>query len=107
MLALGAIGAMLPVIPTTIFLILAAWCFGRSFPALEAWMLAHPRFGPVVSAWRAHGAVPRRAKWMASGGMALGYVLFWLGVQPRPLAAVLVAGVMVGGAIYVISRPEP
>jgi uncharacterized membrane protein YbaN (DUF454 family) len=61
MVALGFIGAFVPVMPTTIFLILASWCFARSSPRLEAWLLAHPHFGPTLSAWNATGAVPRAA----------------------------------------------
>ena len=68
MLALGIVGAFLPVMPTTIFLIVAAWCFGRSSPRLEAWMLDHPRFGLALRQWREEGAVPLRAKLMAVFG---------------------------------------
>ena len=46
MLMLGALGAVLPLLPTTPFLLAAAACFSRSFPGLEAWLLDHPRFGP-------------------------------------------------------------
>ncbi|TKT76340.1 YbaN family protein [Aquamicrobium sp. LC103] len=106
MLLLGIIGAFLPVMPTTIFLILAAWCFGRSSPRLEAWMLAHPQFGPVLRDWRAHGAIPRRAKIMACGGMALGYLLFWLGARPGSWLAAFVALIMIACAAYVVTRPE-
>lgn len=107
MLLLGVIGAFLPVMPTTIFLILAAWCFGRSSPRLEAWMLDHPHFGAVLRDWREHGAVPRRAKLMACAGMTLGYVLFWIKAQPTAPAALLVAAFMIGSALYVVSRPKP
>lgn len=101
------IGAFLPVMPTTIFLILATWCFGKSSPRLEAWLLEHPRFGPGLRRWREEGAVPLKAKLMAVSGMAFGYALFWIGAHPGwPLAA-CVAAFMLGSATYVVSRPEP
>jgi uncharacterized membrane protein YbaN (DUF454 family) len=105
-LALGIIGAFLPVMPTTIFLILAAWSFGRSSPRLEAWMLNHPRFGGVLRAWRAHGAIPRRAKWMACCGIALGYVVFFVAAAPSLLLGLAVALVMLTCALWIVTRPE-
>ena len=56
--ALGIIGALLPLMPTTIFLILAAGCFARSSPRLEAWLLDHPRVGPTLRAWRRRDRPP-------------------------------------------------
>lgn len=106
MLALGIVGAFLPVMPTTIFLIVAAWCFGRSSPRIETWMLDHPRFGPALRAWREEGAIPRRAKIMAWTGMTLGYGLFLLR-RPDPLVATAVAVFIAGGAFYVATRPDP
>lgn len=106
MLLLGFVGAFLPLMPTTIFLILAAWFFGRSSPHLEAWMLDHPRFGPVILDWRSHGAIPRRAKWMACTGMACGYALFWGAAGPGFWLAAPVAAFMLASAAYVVTRPE-
>lgn len=107
MLLLGLIGAFLPVMPSTIFLIAAAWCFGRSSPQLEEWLLHHPRFGPTLRQWQEEGAVAPRAKVVACIGMAAGYALLWIGSSPGPTLAVAVAIFMAGGAAYVITRPSP
>ena len=107
MISLAVIGALLPVMPTTIFLILAAWCFGKSSPRLETWLLDHPRFGPGLRRWREEGAIAPRAKLMAVSGMAFGYALFWVEAKPRLLLAGVVAVFMLSSAAYVVSRPKP
>ncbi len=106
MLMLGIIGAFLPVMPTTIFIILAAWFFARSSPRFEARLLAHPQFGPLIIKWRERGAIPPRAKFYACCGMVLGYGLFWWGAHPGIWLAIAVAIFMLASALYVLSRPN-
>jgi uncharacterized membrane protein YbaN (DUF454 family) len=105
--ALGFIGALLPLMPTTIFLILAAGCFARSSPRLEAWLLGHKRFGPTLLAWREEGAIPARAKVLACGGIAIGYAIFWWGARPSMGVDLVVALVMGACAAFILSRPSP
>ena len=61
-LALGVIGAFLPVMPTTCFVLLAAWCFARSSPRLHTWLRATRGFGPMICDWEQHRSMPRVAK---------------------------------------------
>ncbi|CAL4870014.1 Inner membrane protein YbaN (plasmid) [Asticcacaulis sp. MM231] len=105
--ALGLIGAMLPVMPTTIFLILAAWCFARSSPKLEGWLLDHPQFGPVLRAWRKDKAIPRKGKIMACIGMATGFAIFLFAAHPALWLMLLIGAIMVACALFVVTRPAP
>ncbi len=73
--ALGAIGAFLPLLPTVPFLILAAFCFARSNPVWEQRLLNHPRYGATLRAWREKGVVGRSAKWAATGAFMFSGVL--------------------------------
>ncbi|CAH0532932.1 Inner membrane protein YbaN [Vibrio stylophorae] len=61
-LLLGAIGIFLPLLPTTPFVILASACFMRASPKLNRWLLAHPKFGPLLNAWHTHRAIPAKVK---------------------------------------------
>lgn len=74
---LGAIGAVLPIMPTVPFLLLAVYFFARSSPELEQRILDHPHWGPQVLDWRERRAISRRAKVMAIGAMSVGAIFTW------------------------------
>lgn len=75
---LGAVGAVLPIMPTVPFLLLAAYCFARSNPAWERRILDHPHWGPQVRDWQERRAISRRAKTLAILAMSAGAVFTWV-----------------------------
>ena len=77
-LALGVVGAFVPLMPSTVFFIGAAACFAHASPRLEAWLLSFEFIGAPVRAWRERGAIALPAKLMATVGMSAGLGLYAL-----------------------------
>jgi uncharacterized membrane protein YbaN (DUF454 family) len=103
-LLLAALGAVLPLLPTVPFVLLAAFFFARGHPPLEAWLLRHPTFGPHIVAWRARGAISRKGKRAALAAFAASAVM-GLMLAPMPWALVPLAAAALGGT-WVWTRPE-
>ena len=103
-LALGVIGAILPIMPTVIFLIGAAACFARSNPVWEARLVQHPIFGPHIRAWRERRAISRKGKWAATLGL-IGGSAFSLIFLPMPWAMVTPSVTLVLSP-WIWTRPE-
>ncbi|MCI2392933.1 YbaN family protein [Aliiroseovarius sediminis] len=103
--ALGLIGVLLPVVPTTPFLLVAAFAFSKSSPKTRAWLIDHPHFGPAIRDWEVRGAISRRAKTLAASMMALVFVLS--AVLGAPGWVLATQGILMGaGAAFVLTRPD-
>lgn len=110
-LGLGLLGIFVPGLPTVPFILLSAWAAAQGSERLHAWLLAHPRFGPMIRDWQAHGAVSRHSKRMATVAMSLsalvlvvlaaltGYQRWW--AVALPIACMAVVGA------WLWRRPEP
>jgi hypothetical protein len=104
--AVGAVAVVVPLIPTTPFLLVAAFAFARSSDRFHGWLVGHPRLGPPIREWNEGRRVRRSAKWLASTSIALafgfsvaiGLPLWVIGAQAATLSAVVA---------YIWSRPEP
>jgi len=102
---IGGIGIVVPGLPTTVFFIIAAWCFSKSSPRLEAWVLGLPRVGPLVQDYRAGRGMPRRAKITAVAMIVLFVALSaWL-VDGWPLRVVLLTAGAIGAAVVLFRVP--
>ena len=105
-LGLGALGVLLPLLPTTPFLLLAAYAFSRGSERLHAWLLNHRVFGPPIENWRRHRAISTGARRTALAAMAL--ILAISVVADVPAWALAVQAVILTGvAVFLLTRPLP
>lgn len=104
-LVVGAVGVVLPVLPTTPFVILAAFAFAKGSPRLARWLEQSATFGPIIADWRANGAIRPRYKIAAIVMMGAALVLSaGLGFSRTVLA--IQALCMLGAAAYILTRPS-
>lgn len=102
---LGVVGAVLPLMPSTVFFIAAAGCFAYASPRLEAWLLSFKFIGDPVRAWRERGAISLPAKMMATSGMSIGLGAFAF-AGADTLAFSIAAGVLALCALFIWTRPR-
>ncbi len=102
---LGILGALLPLMPTTVFLLIAAWAFSRSSPRWHRWLREHPRFGHLVRCWEEHRAMPAHAKRLAWGAMALSWAITAVVFGPFSPAALICGLCLLGVACYIARLP--
>lgn len=102
---LAFVGSVTPILPTVPFLLLAAFAFARSSPKLEAWLLDHAHFGPLIQNWRDYGAISKPTKVISVVTMAATWLLsFVLGVSD--LVLIIQAVVLSGVAVFILTRPH-
>ncbi len=105
-LGLGCVGIFLPLLPTTPFVLLAAFCFSRSSRRLHRWLLTQRTFGPIIRDWNQHGVIRPRIKWTSIGliVLMLGYpTVFGALALPLKVALVLVGLSVIS---FIWSRPS-
>lgn len=101
--ALGGIGVVLPLLPTTPFILVAAGCFARSSPRCHQWLLDNRIFGPMIIDWQQHQCISRKTKLIAVGSIIVfgGYSVFF--AMPTILFKVL-GGLLVLIGLFSVLR---
>jgi len=105
-ITIGIINAFIPLLPSTVFLLIGAWAFNRGAPHWRERLIAHPRFGAPLRNWDDGGRVSRRGKRLAAIGMAASVAIsLWFFGPTVPVMAV--AAGLAGLATWLWTRPEP
>ncbi len=103
-IAVGILALILPLVPTTPFLVLATICFARSSPRIHDWLVWHPRLGPPIRDWRDHGAIGRGVKVSGVlGFLAAPTLSFAFGLQSWIVAGQL--ALALAAIAFIVTRP--
>ena len=103
---IGAVGVVLPLLPTTPFLLIAAFAFARSSARLNRWLREHRSFGPLIDNWHRDGSIDRNVKRIAIIVILMTPVITWLLGAPLWIIACQIV-VLSAAAIFILTRPLP
>jgi uncharacterized membrane protein YbaN (DUF454 family) len=103
---LGAVGTVVPGLPTTPFMLLALWAFARSSQRFHDWLYHHKVFGPPLQQWQAHRVIPAKAKILAVTTMALSLIYLGFFTEVNAWVKVMTALVMLYGASFILTKPS-
>lgn len=103
--SLGIAGVFLPVLPTTPFILLAAWCFLRSSEKAHAWIYRQPLFGKALKNWDEGQFIERRAKLLAIGIIALSVIFIWISASHLWIKYIVTA-LLLSVTVFITSRSE-
>jgi len=103
---LAALGAILPLLPTAPFLIIAAIAFSKSSERCRQWLYNQPLFGPILTEWEEHGVIPRGAKVIALISMTLSCAALLISGKVPVWALVIVGVFLLACGWFVASRPS-
>ena len=104
--AVGAVGLVLPLLPTTIFWIIAAWAWSKSCPRLQQRLYALPGAGQHVRSWIEEGTISRRGKLFAVGGLLFGLAMTALALHDQALILTAASLPQLAAVLFVASRRE-
>ena len=103
---IGAIGVLLPVVPTTPFMLLALWAFSRSSERFHHWLYHHKFFGPPLQMWQQHRVIPLVAKIMSISFMSISFIFMLIYSTLSILSKLSIAVFMLYGAWFILTKPS-
>lgn len=104
---LGMLGVILPGLPTTVFVLLAGYCWAKSSTRFHDWLLRHKVFGKILLDWQERRAMPRFAKYMAWGMMCASSVfLFYRMPADKMWLAYCIGGLCLAISIWMAKLPD-
>lgn len=103
---IGAVGVVLPVLPTTPFMLLALWAFSKSSQRFHNWLYHHKFFGPSIQKWCKYRVIPIQAKVIALSFMFLSLMYLLIFSSHHYLLKISASVFILYGAFFILTKPS-